>query len=143
MYPTGIYDTIPTEGITIAFGPEIRHQVETVRAQSCKNKPADECRKALNAVIQHTEVSTHVKRFIPLAAWAFGIIVGLLITEAIYVYNHGLGKEMRFRPEDLHQIHSMAGAQEIAIVSGSDANAVSATLTYHHPRHRHRRKQTT
>jgi hypothetical protein len=80
-----------------------------------------------------TDVSTHVKRFIPLAAWAFGIVLGLLITEAIYLWNHDLGKEMRFRPEDLRQIHSLAGAQQIAVVTASDASAAPATLTYQAP----------
>jgi hypothetical protein len=133
MYPTGFYDTLPTDGITIAFGPEIRQQVESARAQSCNNKSAEECRKALNGVLQKTEVSTHVKRFTPLAAWAFGILLGLMITEAIYIYNHGLGKEMRFRPEDLRQIHSMAGAQEIALVTTPGASAAPATSTYQSP----------
>jgi hypothetical protein len=133
VYPTGVYDSVPTDGITIAFGPEIREQVDTVRAQNCNNRPADECRMALNDVMQKTDVSTHVKRFIPLAAWAFGVLLGLVITEIIYVYNHDLGKGIKFRPEDLQQIHSMAGAQEIAIMTASDASAVAATLTYQPP----------
>jgi phage tail protein X len=45
-----------------------------------------------------------------------------MITEAIYVYNHGLEKKMKFHPE--------AGAQEIAIVTVPGASAAPATLTY-------------
>ncbi|KAI4645739.1 hypothetical protein J4E93_005317 [Alternaria ventricosa] len=40
---------------------------------------------------------------------------------------------MRFRPEDLRQIHSIAAAQEIAIVTASDGGAALATLTYQPP----------
>ena len=110
MYPTGVHDTIPPDGITIAFGPGIRQQVEDVRTQSCNDGQSEGCRKALNDILQKTEVSTHVKRFIPLAAWAFGVALAVIITEAVYIYNHELGKEMKFLPEDLRQVHSMAGA---------------------------------
>lgn len=133
MYPTGVHDTIPPDGITIAFGPGMRQQVEDVRTQSCNDGQSEGCRKALSDILQKTEVSTHVKRFIPLAAWAFGVALAVIITEAVYIYNHELGKEMKFRPEDLRQIHSMAGAQEIAIVTASDATAVPTTLTYQPP----------
>jgi hypothetical protein len=131
MYPTGIYDALPTEGITIAFGPEIRQQMENVRTQSCNKRSAEECRKALNDVLQKTEVSTHVKRFV--AASAFAVLLISIIIEAIYLYDHKVGKEMKFRPEDLHRIHSMAGAKEIAVVTATDMSAVPATLTYVRP----------
>ncbi|KAI4636221.1 hypothetical protein J4E83_001175 [Alternaria metachromatica] len=133
VYPTGVYDTFPADGITVAFGPEIHEQMKTVRAESCNNKPAEECRDAINGVIQKTGVSTHVKRFIPVAPWVLWLLAGWVLSTIAYEYNQDLGKAIKLPPEDLRQIQSMAGAQEIAIVTAADASAIAATLTIRPP----------
>jgi len=133
VYPTGVYDTFPADGITVAFGPEIHEQMKTVRAESCDNKPAEECRDAINGVIQKTGVSTHVKRFIPIAPWVLYALWGVVLAEIVWLYKQDLGKAIKLPPEDLRQIQSMAGAQEIAIVTASDASAIAATLTIRPP----------
>jgi hypothetical protein len=136
IYPTGVYDTFPSDGLTIAFGPELREKIEITREQHCNNKPEKECRNALSSVLQTTDVSMHVKRFIPVAAWLLGIFIAVVAAEVIAFYNLDIGKEMELSREDLDQLHMMAtaGVQTFAVATSSaDAATVVDTISFQPP----------
>jgi hypothetical protein len=137
IYPTGVYDNLPQDGLTIAFGPELREQIKSIRSQHCDDKPEEECRNALSSALQATDVSTHVKRFIPIMAWALGLLIAAVVSEVIVFYTHDIGKEMRLSHEDLDQLHIMAssGVQTFAVASEVDAfmTSVVATISYQPP----------
>jgi hypothetical protein len=128
IYPTGVYDTFPSDGLTIAFGPELREKIEITREQQCRN--------ALSSVLQTTDVSMHVKRFIPVAAWLLGIFIAVVAAEVIAFYNLDIGKEMELSREDLDQLHMMAtaGVQTFAVATSSaDAATVVDTISFQPP----------
>ncbi|KAJ4377484.1 hypothetical protein N0V83_000309 [Neocucurbitaria cava] len=139
IYPTGIYDEFPKEGITMAFGPELRKQIKDTMLQNCKDKSREQCRNALNPVLQRTDVTTHTKRFIAISAILLGELLIAIAAETLIIFGEGIylhntadvPKEIKFDHGDLDQIQSMAGAHTFAAVTGT--SGTPSTITYQPP----------
>ena len=136
VYPTGIYDEFPKEGIIMAFGPDLRKQIKDTMVQSCKDKPREECRNALNPLLQKTDITTHTKRFIAISAILLGELLIAIAAETLIIFGEGIylhntaevPKEIKFDRGNLAQIQSIAGAHTFAAVTG--ATGAPSTITY-------------
>ncbi|KAF1836060.1 hypothetical protein BDW02DRAFT_596727 [Decorospora gaudefroyi] len=133
IYPTGVYEGVPEDGITIAFGPKLREQIESIRSQKCKTQQGEDCRHALSTAFSQTDISTHLKRYFILLAWAIGIALGGLIAQYYLMQDTAMPEQIKFRLGDLSQIKSLAGAPTFAVVSNSDGDATPTTLTPQQP----------
>ncbi|KAF2468917.1 uncharacterized protein BDR25DRAFT_372773 [Lindgomyces ingoldianus] len=131
IYPTGIYDDFPKEGINVAFGPDLRKRIGDTMAANCKDKLQEQCRNALIPVVQNTDISTHVKRLVSVAAILLDWLIDAIIIETIIIFEEKASgaldeppkppKELHYSFEDLDRIHSMGLAGTIAIVTSADA----------------------
>lgn len=123
----------------MAFGPDLRKEIKDTMLQSCKDKPREECRNALNPMLQRTDVTTHTKRFIAISAILLGELLVAIAAETLIIFGEGIylhntaevPKEIKFGGGDLAQIQSMAGVHTFAAVTG--AIGAPSTITFQTP----------
>ena len=78
IYPTGVVDEIPEEGINIAFGPDVQKTIADILANKCGNP--DECRKEIVKNLGTPNMYLHAKRGTSpyeIGAWAIGVILSV------------------------------------------------------------------
>ncbi|KAF2855529.1 hypothetical protein T440DRAFT_513642 [Plenodomus tracheiphilus IPT5] len=114
VYPTGIYDEIPAEGITLIMGPDLRKSLRETMETHCK----------------------HTKRVLAM----FGIALGTLLfanvsaevlrlsAEAKHIYD--IPKAIKLGHGDLIQFHSLGPASTIAFEVNPTMAPVTATYSY-------------
>ncbi|KAF1962964.1 hypothetical protein CC80DRAFT_434319 [Byssothecium circinans] len=134
MFPRGIYDGFPQDGVTIAFGPDLKQRIKDAMGNDCKTDP-EACRKRLTPVIHNTDIGTHSKRFILVSAFLVGAIVKvtveLLVTAAV-VGTVWLAAEnipsVKYEYSDLDQMHDMGDSDTFAVKQGPAANPSTITI---------------
>jgi len=131
IYPTGVYDTFPKEGITVAFGPELRTQIKDTAAKHCQGSElSQQCQDALIPLLQNTDVAAHSKRFVIQAAVAVASVVAALsvVLNSYFLASGSPPTEVKLDHGDLSQINSMHGAHTFAAL-GAGATSSPHTLT--------------
>ncbi|KAF2492915.1 hypothetical protein BU16DRAFT_592780 [Lophium mytilinum] len=131
IYPTGIYDDFPKDGVTVAFGPDLRKRIQDTMIKSCKDKPDDECRNALVPVLHNTDVETHTKRFAVVSAILVGILLSLIVSELFVIFRLGTAeppKEVKFEYGDMDQIYNIGASSTIAVQQGQDGTPNTITI---------------
>lgn len=137
MFPRGYYDDFPRDGVTIAFGPDLKQQIkDAMGGEDCKKNPND-CRKKLTSVIQNrsTDIDAHSKRFILVSAFLVGAIVAvtveLLITAAIagtiYLVAESI-PSVKYEYSDMDQIHNIGDSDKFAF-KGESSTGDATTIT--------------
>lgn len=124
VYPTGSWERFPDEGITVALGPELRGQIKDAVEKSCGDASTQQCRDALTPLLQSSEVTQHVKRFVPFLPFVVGIGIALvlnLLLGTAGVSRNGPPQEIKLNNVDLAQIQTLGGASTIAVVSDGAA----------------------
>jgi hypothetical protein len=137
VYPTGIHDDVPDEGIIVALGPELRKQVNDAASKACNGKSySQDCENSLVSVIQQTDLAPHSKRFGQFAVLA---ILGLGALIAVIWQEHHIQSSKLEVPEiirldkgDVAQVVSMAGAATFAVAQAG-ATAAPYTVTWQPP----------
>ena len=136
IYPTGIQDEFPVEGITIALGPELRDKIKDTASKSC-NGPAltQDCQNALVATLPQNELSAHTKRVIPFvvaagALAAIGLILGLVLeTARIQNTEKAVPMNIRLTPGDIAHVKPMVAAGTFAVATaGPSPTPVTMTV---------------
>jgi hypothetical protein len=136
LYPTGFHDAFPSEGIRLAFGPELQKRIGDVVKEKCQ-PPSDigQCSAEIAKCFPVTDLSTHSKRFV--VATAFAALVAITsITIAAFMTALSLTeppKLVQFRPDTLSQIKSWPSASIIAIATGSDEKIVGTATVVPFP----------
>lgn len=134
MFPRGIYDDFPQDGVTIAFGPELKQRIKDAMGTDCK-ADTEACRKRLIPVIHNTDIGTLSKRFILLTSFLVGAIikvtVEVLVTAAV-VGTIWLASEnppsVKYEYSDLTQMHDMGNSDTFAVQHGPAANPSTITI---------------
>jgi hypothetical protein len=131
IFPTGIYDKFPNDGITIALGPDLRGQVQDAITKQCTNGgPTQECQNALASILQKTDMTTHTKRFVTIGVlFAASGLIAVLAFLMAHASPAAAPSEVTFDAGDLSQIHSLGGVNTFAAVT-SGASAPPATVVY-------------
>lgn len=124
IYPSGVVEEIPGNGIDIAFGPDAQKKMADIIQNQCTQKQADQCRNALAQLLQQSDVSVHAKRFSSLSLAR----IPEIIAEFFYLANRPPPKIIHFNADDLEQINSISTASVIAFVTGA-ANSDLGTMT--------------
>jgi len=134
MFPRGIYDDFPQDGVTIAFGPNLKKRIRDAIGDDCKANPED-CRKRLTRVIQNTEIGTHSKRFILVTSFLVGAIVKVTVELLVAATIAGIAWEaaqnipsVRHEYSDLTQIQELGNADTFAIRPGPSANPTTVNF---------------
>ncbi|KAF1918942.1 hypothetical protein BDU57DRAFT_124308 [Ampelomyces quisqualis] len=120
IFPTGIYDNVPEDGLTVALGPELRKQINDAASSKCNSQSfAQECEDVLVSIIQQTDLQPHTKRFGPavIGLLALGALIGVIMQEQRI---HSIGAEI---PETLH----LSPGDVAKVVSMSDAATFAVT----------------
>jgi hypothetical protein len=133
IWPTGIYEDIPPEGIDIAFGPELKQKIDTALKDNCQDEnQIEDCTKEIAAVIDNTDLATHSKRYVGLLRALLGIITAWSLAVTWMQHQHTNNKEpptvIHFDPDKVSQISSLATATLVAIATGDD-DIVAGTAT--------------
>ncbi|KAH7413561.1 hypothetical protein DE146DRAFT_749767 [Phaeosphaeria sp. MPI-PUGE-AT-0046c] len=126
IFPTGIYDTFPDDGITVALGPELRSRVKDAVTQNCGNGHTEQaCHNAVTSVLHETNISAHTKRFLGVGFATAAVIIGLVAIVGHLIVAAGIAVQpaaVKLDVGDLSQIHSLGAAQTFAAVTeGVDA----------------------
>jgi hypothetical protein len=137
VFPTGIYDSVPDEGITVALGPDLRKQINDAASKACNTKSyAQDCENSLVSIIQQTDLAPHTKRFGPFALLAL-LSLGALI--AVIWQEHHIQSTKLEVPEvvnlgkgDIAQVISMSGAPTFAVAQAG-GSATPYTVTWQPP----------
>jgi hypothetical protein len=140
VYPTGIYEEFPEDGITIALGADLRKQITDTMAKTCNSGGyTQECQDALMPILHKSDLATHAKRFVIVGS--IGIISLAVVAVAAIVYQMGrftnYAKDapvnIKLNHEDLMQIKSISGASTFAAVAAEATALVTvqpvATIT--------------
>lgn len=121
IFPTGIYDTFPDDGITVALGPELRSRVKDAMNKNCANGLADQgCHGAVTSVLHDTNISAHTKRFLGVGFATAAVIVGLVAIVGHLIVAAGIAGQpsaVKLDVGDLSQIHSLGAAKTFAAVT--------------------------
>ncbi|KAF2006485.1 hypothetical protein P154DRAFT_481232 [Amniculicola lignicola CBS 123094] len=133
IYPTGILERAPLDGIDVVFGPDLRKRISAAVEGNCKDDNTEKCRNAIIPVVQSTDVSHHSKRFLFMLIGAgLALLVAELIT--IYVMSKTIEGQappdaVHFTPSDLHQIEALGNANTVAIEAYVAESTSIATIT--------------
>jgi hypothetical protein len=131
IYPQGIYDDFPKDGVTVVFGPDLKQRISVAIGNNC-HTDLTSCRERLMPILHNTDLHTHTKRFILITAFVIGDVVAsvsyLLSVAAAAAAGAGTGAwlasevpAVRLSYSDLAQIHDLGKADKIAIQQGTDA----------------------
>ncbi|KAF2826892.1 hypothetical protein CC86DRAFT_381953 [Ophiobolus disseminans] len=136
IFPTGIFDEFPSDGITIAFGPDVHKQIENALARECKKGTyTTECQQALAPILHRTNLSTHTKRFILTASvWITAILVAVVaawVTQMVNEANEKVPMNIKLNNKDLAQIQTMSDASTFAAIGIGPGAWATATITVH------------
>lgn len=131
MYPRGIYDDFPKEGVTMAFGPDLKKRIIDAMGNDCAaNREA--CRDRLMPIIHSTDIQKHSKRFVlVLSAFLVATIVQITVEVLIAAAAAGIAYEVahsvKYEHSDLHQMEAMGQSDTYAIQPGSSAKPTTIT----------------
>lgn len=131
MYPRGIYDDFPKEGVTIAFGPDLKKRIIDAMGNDCAaNQEA--CRNKLMPIIHSTDIQKHSKRFVlVLSAFLVATIVQVtaevLIAAAAAGIAYEVAHSVKYEYSDLHQMDAMGQSDTYAIKSGISGKPTTIT----------------
>jgi hypothetical protein len=135
IFPTGIFDDVPNDGITVALGPDLQKQMQEAVSKSCTSKDfTQECQNALMSVFPQTDLTAHTKRFAIVAGVFTAAFLAGFVSLAIQaiiakVTVKEVPQDIRLNNEDVAQLKSMAGASTFAaVMSGTKATPVTMTL---------------
>ncbi|KAH5421018.1 hypothetical protein HBI46_082250 [Parastagonospora nodorum] len=127
MFPRGIYDDFPQDGVTMAFGPDLKKRIKDAIGDDCKANPED-CRKRLIPVIHNTDIGTHSKRFILITSFLVGAIVRVTVSLLVAAAVTGIVWEaagnipsVKYEYSDLAQIQDMGNSNKFAVRPGPAA----------------------
>ncbi|KAF1954802.1 hypothetical protein CC80DRAFT_475507 [Byssothecium circinans] len=133
MYPRGIYDDFPKDGVTLVFGPDLKKRIIDTMGSDCQaNQEA--CRNRLIPILDNTDIHTHAKRVILISAFlAFELIwaTAYIITAAAAVGAAWLASEspaVKYEYSDLDQLHQLGGTDKVGVVMENDPDAPPATI---------------
>jgi hypothetical protein len=138
IYPQGIYDDFPKDGVTVVFGPDLKQRISVAIGNNC-HTDLTSCRERLMPILQNTDLHTHTKRFILITAFVIGDVVAsvsyLLSVAAAAAAGAGTGAwlasevpAVRLSYSDLAQIHDSGKANKIAIQQGTDATPTTIVV---------------
>jgi hypothetical protein len=137
MYPQGIYDDFPKDGVTVVFGPDLKQRIRDAIGNDCHTDPTS-CREKLMPILENTDVHTHAKRFILISAFLIADVVvslsWLLATAAGAATGAGAAwlasdvPALRLSYSDLAQIHDLGKADKIAVKQGIDATPTTIVV---------------
>ncbi|KAF2489953.1 hypothetical protein BU16DRAFT_471165 [Lophium mytilinum] len=113
IYPTGLYDDFPKDGITISFGPELHVKIKDTMDNKCKGSFQD-CQSALIPLLYNTDVGTVVKRFAPATYYA-SVLVASISWVIQRLWNKEQPQHVKFPYTDLHQMQDLGPVETIAI----------------------------
>jgi hypothetical protein len=128
FYPGGFHETTPEEGIDIVFGPDLQKRIGEVMKENCADgKDLGKCATELTKVLPTTDMTTHSKRFVPVAYAAVealiavaGIVMATVFGEAVAIHNQEPPKVVHFSPDSLEDIGRLSSASIVAIATGSE-----------------------
>ncbi|KAH5350513.1 hypothetical protein HBI48_165330 [Parastagonospora nodorum] len=134
MFPRGIYDDFPQDGVTIAFGPDLKKRIKDAMGNDCKAKP-DDCRKRLTPIIHNTDIGTHSKRFILVTSFLVGSIITVTVSLLIAAAAVGIAWEtaqnipsVKYEYSDLTQIGDMDDSDTFAFKTGPAADPTTISV---------------
>jgi hypothetical protein len=55
MYPTGLYDDFPHEGVSVTFGPDLRKRIGDTMREHCPGS-RDKCRSEVMKILDNTDI---------------------------------------------------------------------------------------
>ncbi|KAH7071451.1 hypothetical protein BKA63DRAFT_568584 [Paraphoma chrysanthemicola] len=136
IFPSGIYDEFPKDGIVVSVGKDLRKQIQDTMSQSCRDQGfSQECHNALVPLLDKTDLAAHTKRFVVIGGLA---IISLIIAVVALVYEMArigtteVPSNIKLNYKDLAQIQTMSGASTIAAVA-PDASNKPYTITLQPP----------
>jgi hypothetical protein len=127
IYPTGVFDKAPEQGINVVFGPDAQKKVGDIIESHCKNNAEEQCRTELAKTLQQTDIQLHAKRFPVLVLAALGLVLSQLYV-AYHLYNPTPPQTIHFNAPDLEQMNKVGYASTLAIATASnDPKIVTVT----------------
>lgn len=140
--PPGFHETMPDDGLIVAFGEDIAGDIAAIVADKCKDEEnLQGCVEEIVHLLRGSNLSAHQKRFLPLLAYgtavvavrlaAFAAVVAVISIGIAHVTSKNSQAKVQFHGvEDgaLDQIHAITDASVVAIATGVD-NVVVATVT--------------
>ncbi|KAH7079690.1 hypothetical protein FB567DRAFT_533126 [Paraphoma chrysanthemicola] len=133
IFPTGVHDEFPDDGITIALGAELRTKISDIVAQQCNTGSfTQDCHNALMPVIQDSNIAAHTKRFVVIGGLAIisGIIgIVALLIEMGRIANYEVPQDIKLNHNDLVQIQSIGGASTYAAIA-AETTAIPHTVSW-------------
>jgi hypothetical protein len=137
MYPQGIYDDFPKDGVTVVFGPDLKQRIKDAIGDDCQNNPGS-CRDRLMPVLQNTDVHTHAKRFILISAFLITDVVAalsyLLVAGSAAAAGAGAAwlasdvPAVKLDYSDLAQIHDLGKVDKIVVEQGENATPTTIAV---------------
>jgi hypothetical protein len=134
IYPEGIYDDFPKEGVTVTFGPDLKKKIKEAMGQDCKGKDRDACRDRVVPLLQNTDIDTHAKRFLLVAA-SMGVVLALVTFEvlALAVEENRLNARdeipaVKYEYTDLGQMYDIGHSQNFAMHHKPDDKPLIITV---------------
>jgi hypothetical protein len=134
MFPRGIYDDFPQDGVTIAFGPDLKKRIKDAMGDDCKAK-LDDCRKRLTPIIHNTDIGTHYKRLILVTSFLVGTIISVTVQLLITADAVGIAWEVaqsipsiKYEYSDLTQISEMNDSETLAFKVGPAGDPITISV---------------
>ncbi|KAH7123541.1 hypothetical protein B0J11DRAFT_435299 [Dendryphion nanum] len=135
IYPTGLHEDLPHNGIDIILGPDLRKRIKETMQRDCKDKPQEQCRDSLIPIFHNTDVSKHTKRFLLVGGAIIAGLVALVVAQAFillgesgYLATDSPPKRVNLNYADLHQIQSIGSVSKLAYVTGSVVLPTTITM---------------
>ncbi|CAI6334742.1 unnamed protein product [Periconia digitata] len=133
MYPLGIYDDFPREGVTIALGSDLKKRVMDTMGDGCKADP-QACRNKLIPIIHNTDVGAHTTRFvlIPSAFLVAAIVrttAQVLVAATVAGITYEMAHNLKFEYEDLHQMDTLGDPDVMAVKFGMESSPTTITVS--------------
>ncbi|KAJ4287198.1 hypothetical protein N0V90_012596 [Kalmusia sp. IMI 367209] len=131
IYPTGVFSDFPQDGVTVAFGPDLRKRIQDTAGANCQAE-GSVCRDRLLPVIQNTDLNSHAKRFILVTSFLVGEIISFITSEVMVAAAVGGAAvvAVKYDYNDMDQMQSIgeANTNTIAIQHGPDALPTTVTI---------------
>jgi hypothetical protein len=107
--------------VTVAFGPDLKKKIKDAMGQDCKGKNRDACRDRVVPLLQNTDIDTHAKRFIIVAA-TMGVLLALVTFEVLVLAveasmlnaQHDI-PAVKYEYTDLAQMQDIGHSQDFAM----------------------------
>ncbi|KAF2635433.1 hypothetical protein P280DRAFT_411647 [Massarina eburnea CBS 473.64] len=131
IYPTGIYNDFPDDGITVAFGPDLVKRMEESMGDNCQ-QDTNACRDRIIPILHNTDIETHSKRFPGLVPPIGSFLILAAIVAEIYIWGDRAStitlNSVSLPYPDLVHMHEISWSDIFAIEEDTDENPATITI---------------